>query len=134
MSCLYCSSEFITLAILDEEYKLSAFHLCNFFVIDYHTLFFEKLKCEKSAVCAFMLVYNSLPQIPAILAHHEVFLEELRKRLQHWDIRQKVGDVFLDVVSKVCVGVCLLMIVCHLSQVTCGKYIYFRLQCIFLFM
>jgi hypothetical protein len=41
-----------------------------------------------------------LLQIPAILAHHEVFLEELRKRLEHWDIKQKVGDVFLDVVSK----------------------------------
>ncbi|XP_021921500.1 rho guanine nucleotide exchange factor 17 isoform X2 [Zootermopsis nevadensis] len=39
-------------------------------------------------------------QIPAILAHHEVFLEELRKRLQHWDIKQKVGDVFLDVFTK----------------------------------
>jgi hypothetical protein len=39
-------------------------------------------------------------QVPAILAHHEVFLEELRKRLEHWDIKQKVGDVFLDVVSK----------------------------------
>lgn len=46
-------------------------------------------------------VFNSLLQIPAILAHHEVFLEELRKRLDHWDIKQKVGDVFLDVVSKI---------------------------------
>jgi hypothetical protein len=53
-----------------------------------------------------------LLQIPAILAHHEVFLEELRKRLQHWDIKQKVGDVFLDVVSKVFVGVCLLIMLC----------------------
>jgi hypothetical protein len=32
-----------------------------------------------------------------------VFLEELRKRLEHWDIKQKVGDVFLDVVSKILV-------------------------------
>ncbi|XP_069677397.1 rho guanine nucleotide exchange factor 17 isoform X2 [Periplaneta americana] len=39
-------------------------------------------------------------QVPAILAHHEVFLEELRKRLEHWDIKQKVGDVFLDVFTK----------------------------------
>jgi hypothetical protein len=29
-----------------------------------------------------------------------VFLEELRKRLEHWDIKQKVGDIFLDVVSN----------------------------------
>jgi hypothetical protein len=43
-------------------------------------------------------------QIPAILAHHEVFLEELRKRLDQWDIKQKVGDVFLDVVSKIVIS------------------------------
>jgi hypothetical protein len=49
--------------------------------------------------------FNSFLQVPAILAHHEVFLEELRKRLQHWDVKQKVGDVFLDVVSKIFVGV-----------------------------
>jgi hypothetical protein len=40
-------------------------------------------------------------QIPEILAHHEVFLEELQKRLEHWDVKQKVGDIFLDVVSEI---------------------------------
>ena len=38
-------------------------------------------------------------QIPAILAHHEVFLEELRKRLESWDSQQCVGGVFLEAVS-----------------------------------
>lgn len=40
-------------------------------------------------------------EVPAILAHHEEFLEELRKRLEHWDVKQCVGDVFLDTVSLV---------------------------------
>ncbi|XP_073986302.1 rho guanine nucleotide exchange factor 17 isoform X2 [Rhodnius prolixus] len=39
-------------------------------------------------------------KIPEILAHHEVFLEELRKRLENWDINQKVGDLFLDTFTK----------------------------------
>jgi len=38
-------------------------------------------------------------QIPALLGHHEVFLEELRRRLDTWELRQTIGDVFLDVVS-----------------------------------
>jgi Rho guanine nucleotide exchange factor 17 len=36
-------------------------------------------------------------QIPSILQHHEAFLEELQKRLDTWDLRQKIGDLFLDV-------------------------------------
>ncbi|XP_076245903.1 rho guanine nucleotide exchange factor 17 isoform X2 [Calliopsis andreniformis] len=39
-------------------------------------------------------------QIPSILNHHEVFLEELRKRLDTWEIKQTIGDVFLDVFTK----------------------------------
>ncbi|XP_012280572.1 rho guanine nucleotide exchange factor 17 isoform X3 [Orussus abietinus] len=39
-------------------------------------------------------------QVPAILSHHEVFLEELRKRLEMWELRQTIGDVFLDVFTK----------------------------------
>ncbi|XP_012256069.2 uncharacterized protein LOC105686072 isoform X1 [Athalia rosae] len=39
-------------------------------------------------------------QVPAILSHHEVFLEELRKRLESWELRQTIGDVFLDVFTK----------------------------------
>ncbi|XP_043483895.1 rho guanine nucleotide exchange factor 17 isoform X2 [Leptopilina heterotoma] len=39
-------------------------------------------------------------QIPAILSHHEVFLEELRKRLETWEPGQTIGDVFLDVFMK----------------------------------
>ncbi|XP_063982833.1 rho guanine nucleotide exchange factor 17 isoform X3 [Diachasmimorpha longicaudata] len=39
-------------------------------------------------------------QVPAILSHHEVFLEELRKRLETWELRQTIGDVFLDVFTK----------------------------------
>ncbi|XP_032453905.1 uncharacterized protein LOC100123336 isoform X2 [Nasonia vitripennis] len=39
-------------------------------------------------------------QVPAILSHHEVFLEELRKRLETWELRQTIGDVFLEVFTK----------------------------------
>ncbi|XP_024886291.1 uncharacterized protein LOC112463866 isoform X1 [Temnothorax curvispinosus] len=39
-------------------------------------------------------------QIPALLSHHEVFLEELRRRLDTWELRQTIGDVFLDVFTK----------------------------------
>lgn len=37
-------------------------------------------------------------QIPSILNHHKVFLEELRKKLDTWELKQTIGDVFLDVV------------------------------------
>ncbi|KAL7295505.1 hypothetical protein TKK_0011150 [Trichogramma kaykai] len=39
-------------------------------------------------------------QVPAILSHHEVFLEELRKRLETWELRQTIGDIFLEVFTK----------------------------------
>jgi len=45
--------------------------------------------------------FNVALKIPAILAHHEVFLEELRKRLESWDSKQCVGGVFLDTVSYI---------------------------------
>ncbi|CAH2095169.1 unnamed protein product [Euphydryas editha] len=39
-------------------------------------------------------------QVPAILNVHQVFLEQLRRRLEQWDLQQKVGDIFLDVFTK----------------------------------
>ncbi|XP_022113896.2 rho guanine nucleotide exchange factor 17 isoform X2 [Pieris rapae] len=39
-------------------------------------------------------------QVPAILNVHQEFLEKLRRRLEQWDLQQKVGDVFLDVFTK----------------------------------
>ncbi|XP_044741700.1 rho guanine nucleotide exchange factor 17 isoform X2 [Chrysoperla carnea] len=39
-------------------------------------------------------------QVPALLCHHEIFLDELHKRLEHWDAKQKIGDVFIDVFTK----------------------------------
>ncbi|KAJ8678665.1 hypothetical protein QAD02_014452, partial [Eretmocerus hayati] len=39
-------------------------------------------------------------QVPGILRHHEVFLEELSKRLETWELQQTIGDVFLDVFTK----------------------------------
>lgn len=39
-------------------------------------------------------------QVPEILQHHELFLEELKRRLEDWDVNQKVGDLFLDTFTK----------------------------------
>ncbi|KAF7404045.1 hypothetical protein HZH68_006839 [Vespula germanica] len=39
-------------------------------------------------------------QIPVILSHHEIFLEELQQRLSTWDVNQTIGDVFLNVFTK----------------------------------
>ncbi|KAL1131698.1 hypothetical protein AAG570_011311, partial [Ranatra chinensis] len=46
------------------------------------------------------LVDEIFYQVPSILAHHEVFLEELRKRLENWDINQRVGDLILETFTK----------------------------------
>lgn len=35
-----------------------------------------------------------------MLIHHQLFLDELKKRLEQWDANQKVGDVFLELVSR----------------------------------
>ncbi|CAA9999431.1 unnamed protein product [Nesidiocoris tenuis] len=56
----------------------------------------ELYETEKSYVESLQI----LVMIPEILAHHELFLEELRKRLENWDINQKIGDVILDTFTK----------------------------------
>lgn len=38
--------------------------------------------------------------VPSIMSIHERFLDELKKRLDSWDAMQKVGDVYIDIVSK----------------------------------
>ena len=38
-------------------------------------------------------------QIPEILGHHELFLERLKDRLNNWDSKQNVGDVFVNSLS-----------------------------------
>ncbi|XP_018571322.1 rho guanine nucleotide exchange factor 17 isoform X2 [Anoplophora glabripennis] len=46
------------------------------------------------------LVDEIFYQIPFLLSHHQAFLNELKQRLEHWDVKQKIGDVFLDMFSK----------------------------------
>lgn len=36
--------------------------------------------------------------VPDILHIHQQFLDELRRRLEHWDPHQRVGDAFVQVV------------------------------------
>jgi len=59
--------------------------------------------CYRKKVTCFSFVFSMKRcnrwQIPTILAHHELFLEELRKRLESWDSKQCVGGVFLEAVS-----------------------------------
>lgn len=38
--------------------------------------------------------------VPDILEIHEKFLVELKRRLDDWDVQQKVGDAFIETVSS----------------------------------
>ncbi|XP_063896814.1 rho guanine nucleotide exchange factor 17 isoform X5 [Helicoverpa armigera] len=55
---------------------------------------------ENAALLDAFLVDEIFYQVPGILNVHQVFLEQLRRRLEQWDLQQKVGDVFLDVFTK----------------------------------
>ncbi|XP_044257449.1 rho guanine nucleotide exchange factor 17 [Tribolium madens] len=65
------------------------------------TKYLEPLKSSENAnLLDATLVDEIFYQIPFLLSHHQAFLEELKKRLEHWDIKQKIGDVFLEMFSK----------------------------------
>ncbi|XP_032522674.2 rho guanine nucleotide exchange factor 17 isoform X4 [Danaus plexippus] len=55
---------------------------------------------ENAGLLDAYLVDEIFYQVPAILNVHQVFLEQLRLRLEQWDLQQKVGDVFLEVFTK----------------------------------
>ncbi|XP_048477910.1 rho guanine nucleotide exchange factor 17 isoform X3 [Plutella xylostella] len=55
---------------------------------------------ENAALLDAFTVDEIFYQVPSILNVHQVFLEQLRRRLEQWDLQQKVGDVFLDVFTK----------------------------------
>ncbi|XP_039288297.1 rho guanine nucleotide exchange factor 17 isoform X2 [Nilaparvata lugens] len=55
---------------------------------------------ENAGLVEAALVDEIFYQVPAILQHHELFLEELRMRLEHWDTKQRVGDIFLETFTK----------------------------------
>ncbi|XP_037301768.1 rho guanine nucleotide exchange factor 17 isoform X2 [Manduca sexta] len=55
---------------------------------------------ENAGLLDAFLVDEIFYQVPGILNVHQVFLEQLRRRLEQWDLQQKVGDVFLDVFTK----------------------------------
>ena len=44
------------------------------------------------------LASNMFYQIPSIKAHHVTLLEGLKDRFEHWDNRQKIGDLIVDTV------------------------------------
>ncbi|RZC35191.1 rho guanine nucleotide exchange factor 17, partial [Asbolus verrucosus] len=65
------------------------------------TKYLEPLKSpENTNLLDSTLVDEIFYQIPFLLNHHQTFLEELKKRLEHWDIKQKIGDIFLEMFSK----------------------------------
>lgn len=55
---------------------------------------------ENAGLLDAFLVDEIFYQVPGILNVHQVFLEHLRRRLEQWDLHQKVGDIFLEVVIR----------------------------------
>ncbi|XP_018320599.1 rho guanine nucleotide exchange factor 17 [Agrilus planipennis] len=65
------------------------------------TKYLEPLKNPENAILLdASLVDEIFYQIPTILSHHQKFLEELKGRLEQWDLKQKVGDIFLEIFSR----------------------------------
>lgn len=56
---------------------------------------------ENSGIIDANLVDEIFFMIPSILNIHERFLDELKRRFETWDPMQKVGDAFIEVVSRV---------------------------------
>ncbi|KAK3925866.1 Rho guanine nucleotide exchange factor 17, partial [Frankliniella fusca] len=57
-------------------------------------------KPENAGMVDSELVEQIFYQVPAILALHREFLDDLQKRLENWDVQQKVGDVLLNAFTK----------------------------------
>ncbi|KAG5892280.1 hypothetical protein JTB14_036246 [Gonioctena quinquepunctata] len=65
------------------------------------TKYLEPLKTPENAnLLDANLVDEIFYQIPFLYSHHQTFLAELKKRLEQWDVKQKIGDVFLEMFSK----------------------------------
>ncbi|KAL3290287.1 hypothetical protein HHI36_023632 [Cryptolaemus montrouzieri] len=65
------------------------------------TKYLEPLRSQEYATLLnSTLVDEVFNQIPCLLAHHQHFLEELKKRLEQWDMKQKIGDIFIEFLSK----------------------------------
>lgn len=63
--------------------------------------YFRPLKSlEYCALVDATLVEEMFFQVPDILVHHETFLDMLKQRLENWDNKQKVGDVFVESFTK----------------------------------
>ncbi|CAH1103614.1 unnamed protein product [Psylliodes chrysocephalus] len=68
------------------------------------TKYLEPLKATENAhLLDVHLVDEIFYQIPYLYNHHQIFLTELKERLEQWDIKQKIGDVFLEMFSKTAV-------------------------------
>lgn len=65
------------------------------------TKYLDPLKSSENAhLLDISAIEEIFYHIPFLLKHHQVFLEELKKRLEQWDLKQKIGDLFLDMFSK----------------------------------
>ncbi|CAG9816492.1 unnamed protein product, partial [Phaedon cochleariae] len=63
--------------------------------------YLEPLKTPENAnLLDANLVDEIFYQIPFLYNHHQAFLAELKKRLEQWGEKQKIGDVILDMFSK----------------------------------
>ena len=68
-------------------------HIIDNVLVD--DIFFQVLYTINS----FILFYLDASQIPNILHLHESFLEDLKRRLENWDVKKTIGDWFLNNVS-----------------------------------
>ena len=85
----------------DELFELSCVYYCT-----YTQVYLEPLKRSQAAGIADpSLVKDIFYQIPEIHNLHERFLYRLRDRVEHWDVNQKIGDIFVNTVSQE--GTCL---------------------------
>lgn len=71
---------------------------------------------ENSLLCDPSLVDEMFYQIPEILEHHELFLEQVIICVNDWHDRQTIGDLLVQSVSKrTCKAVCPLITTCSWS-------------------
>ena len=63
-------------------------------------MFFKPLKrSENSNIVDPNLVDEIFFQIPEICANHEIFLDQVKNRVNNWSDQQSIGDVFVSSVS-----------------------------------
>ena len=91
-------------------------------------MFFKPLKrSENSNIVDPNLVDEIFFQIPEICASHEIFLDQVKNRVNNWSDQQIIGDVFVSSVS--CILFCSALfffqaIDCHFTSIIKHNFSY----------